>query len=102
MVTGVIYLLHFDRRYKHAGHYIGWTRDLDSRLEEHRAGRGARLLQVCKEAGIGFVLARTWRGDRNMERRLKNRKEAPRLCPICNQIHTARECTGAEAALAVT
>lgn len=83
MQVGVVYLLHFDRRFKHAGHYLGYAEDLDRRLASHRAGNGARLLQVVAQAGIGFTLARTWDGNRALERRLKNRKEAPRLCPLC-------------------
>jgi predicted GIY-YIG superfamily endonuclease len=50
---GIIYLLHFSRRYKHAGHYIGWVAaDLDARLAQHRRGSGARLLAVAQDAGI--------------------------------------------------
>ena len=66
------------------GHYLGSTDDLDQRLEQHRSGNGARLMQVCAERGIGFVLARTWEGGRREERRMKARKEMPRLCPVCN------------------
>jgi hypothetical protein len=54
-------------------------------MEAHFKGRGARFMQVARERGIGFVIARTWQGDRTMERRLKNRHEAPRLCPLCRQ-----------------
>ena len=81
-VEGTVYLLHFDRPYHHARHYIGFATDLDRRMEEHRAGRGARLMAVIASAGIGFVVARTWPGDRKLERRLKN-YHGPRLCPIC-------------------
>jgi predicted GIY-YIG superfamily endonuclease len=83
--SGTIYLLHFDRPYRHARHYIGYTDDLDSRIATHRAGNGARLIAVISAAGIGFTVARTWTGDRNFERRLKRRKDAPRLCPICRE-----------------
>ncbi|WP_306364375.1 hypothetical protein [Nocardia sp. CC227C] len=79
-----VYLLHFDRRYHHAGHYIGTTRDLEARLAAHREGRGARLLQVLKEHGIGWHLARTWDGGRALERELKGFKNAARLCPDCS------------------
>jgi predicted GIY-YIG superfamily endonuclease len=82
-MTRTVYLLHFDRKLHHAGHYLGSADDLDRRLAQHRAGRGARLIEVITEAGIGFRLARTWEGDRTLERRLKRRKEAPRLCPFC-------------------
>ncbi|MDL4817376.1 hypothetical protein [Actinomadura opuntiae] len=44
VLDGIVYLLHFTRPYKHAKHYTGWTSDLDARLAEHAAGRGARLL----------------------------------------------------------
>lgn len=42
-----------------------------------------KLIAAVNRAGIPFVLARTWEGDRQLERRLKRRKGAPRLCPIC-------------------
>ena len=41
--TGVVYLVHFTQPYRHARHYTGWTADLESRLAEHQAGRGARV-----------------------------------------------------------
>jgi len=79
----VIYLLHFAKPFKHAKHYMGFTEDLDARIERHRAGDGARLLRVVTDAGIGFEVARTWPGDRTLERRLKKRKDDPNLCPVC-------------------
>ncbi len=81
--TGVVYLLHFDRRYGHAGHYTGWAAHLAARLAEHAAGRGARLLAVAKAAGIGWRLARTWPGGRGRERALKRQGGAARRCPLC-------------------
>src|SRR5882724_8137382 len=79
--TGVVYLLHFDRRYRHAGHYTGWTRNLLARLDKHAAGRGARLLAVVQAEGIGWTLARTWEGTRLKERSLKRQGGASRHCP---------------------
>ncbi len=35
---GVIYMLHFDRPYRHAKHYVGWTADLLDRLDPTLAG----------------------------------------------------------------
>ena len=80
-----VYLLHFSEPYKHARHYIGYADDLDARLARHRSGNGARLIQVIMDAGLDWRLARIWPdGDRKLERRLKNQKHGPRLCPICN------------------
>ncbi|WP_280410095.1 hypothetical protein [Nocardia brasiliensis] len=78
-----MYLLHFERPYRHAKHYTGWTTDLDARLADHRAGRGARLLAVIEKAGIGWSLARTWDGNRGRERQLKRAGGASRRCPMC-------------------
>jgi hypothetical protein len=80
---GTIYLLHFDRPYRHARHYTGWTTDLDARLAAHIVGDGARLIEVIEQAGIGWTLARTWTGTRNTERALKRQGGASRRCPLC-------------------
>jgi hypothetical protein len=83
--AGTCYLLHFDRRFAHAGHYLGWAGPgrLAGRLAGHAAGRGARLLAVVADAGIGWTLARTWPGDRGRERALKRQGGASRRCPVC-------------------
>jgi predicted GIY-YIG superfamily endonuclease len=81
--TGTVYLIHLDVPYKHARHYTGWTANLDARLHAHRNGQGARLMEVITAAGIPWRLARTWPGGRDRERAIKNRHEAPRLCPEC-------------------
>ena len=90
---GTIYLIHLDRPYHHARHYLGLAKHLESRLAHHRNGTGARLLEVVGEAGIGWRVVRKWRGSRGDERRLKNRKDSPRLCPICAAAagHNVRE-----------
>jgi predicted GIY-YIG superfamily endonuclease len=78
------YLLHFSKPYKHARHYLGSAKDLYIRLQQHKAGQGARLTQVVRAAGIELYLVRTWNGDRAYERQLKRQHNSPRLCPICN------------------
>jgi len=94
----VCYLLHFDEAIGspsnprgRAQHYLGYADRLDRRTLEHMRGRGAKITQALVERGIGFVIARTWPGDRTFERKLKNRKEAPRLCPICRQTPPASQ-----------
>lgn len=82
-----VYLIHFWKPIapgKHtAQHYVGSTDNLPRRIEAHRNGRGARLCEVAKERGIGFSVVRTWDGGRDVERRIKNWHNAPKLCPIC-------------------
>lgn len=90
-----------------AQHYLGVADDVDKRLDEHRHttwtpldepeptetggtrrgqvhGNGSALIAFANFLGIPWQLARTWDSDHSVERRLKNRHEAPRLCPICN------------------
>lgn len=90
-----VYLLHFDRAYPNGSkpqHYIGYAHDIPTRLAEHRARKGARLLQVLADHGIGWTLVRTWPdGDRSVERRLKNWKKGAALCPVCPTPRRSRE-----------
>ena len=92
----MIYLLHFKEPYKHAKHYLGMVSgggdELIKRIERHKAGRGARLIEVITAAGISFEVARIWEGDRKEERRLKRMKMMPRLCPICRQKKKEKLC----------
>ena len=80
---GVCYMLCFHRAYRHARHYVGWTEDLLDRLDAHAAGRGARLVEVITQAGIGFTLVRICEGTRRTERAIKNSGGAVRFCPAC-------------------
>ena len=93
----MVYLIHFERPYQHARHYIGYTDNLDQRIHDHECNaHGARLLQVVREAGIHFVVVRTWPdGDPALERKLKRQKKAWMLCPMCkaerrgpNEVHS--------------
>ena len=82
------YLLHFQRRYFHAGHYLGATACLDARITLHQTGRGAKLLKAVVAAGITFELVRLWKGAswqevHDLERTLKKRHDGPGLCPVC-------------------
>ena len=85
MKTRQVYLLHFSEPYKHAKHYLGSAVNAVERLKHHKSEScDVRLLRVVKAAGITFEIARIWKGDRRLERRLKGRGLS-RLCPICKQ-----------------
>lgn len=92
----MVYLLHFIdsqghtlKLAGHASHYLGYTPDarpghMNSRLVKHLCGRGARITRAVVQAGGSFL----WvpldpKGDRKLERKLKNRRNHRRLCPIC-------------------
>lgn len=83
--TRFIYLIHFDQPFKHAKHYVGSALRLEDRLHDHRTGgsKCARLMHAVNKAGIGWKVARLWKGGRTEERRLKNNGGMTRLCPIC-------------------
>lgn len=90
--TGTVYLLHFHGAPSLSSrHYIGWTTDLDGRLQAHAAGRGAVLLRELVRLGGSFQLVRTWkRMGRCQERRLHRRHQHARMCPICRPAALAR------------
>jgi hypothetical protein len=106
-----VYLLHLDQplprgvnrkgKALQANHYMGWAENLAGRIREHqntmwdppeeegkpgtKYGHGANFIGVANHKNICWRIVRTWDGaDRNFERRLKNNKNSPRLCPICN------------------
>ena len=83
-MDGTIYLIHFDRPFRHARHYLGWSSNFTRRLGHHRRGTGANLLKHVNAAGIGWRVVRTWTGDRHLERRLKSQGGHARLCPVCS------------------
>lgn len=87
---GTIYLLHFDRPFRHARHYLGWARRLEDRLAVHGKAHGSALMRAVADAGIGWQLARTWPGDRHRERQLKAQGSRGRLCPICRATETGQ------------
>jgi hypothetical protein len=86
-VTG-LYLLHFDPRYKHAGHYLGYADDIARRVQEHLScgSKSSPLVKAAVEAGCDIQIARVWPGgSRTEERRLKNVGSLVRQCPTCKE-----------------
>ncbi len=85
-----VYLLHFlepignpDNPRAMAQHYIGWSPTPAQRIAKHTAGNGAAIMRAVQARGIGFEIAITWPGGRDLERRLKRWHKARQLCPIC-------------------
>jgi predicted GIY-YIG superfamily endonuclease len=90
--TSTCYLIHFlhplgnpNSPRGRASHYIGFSEyDLAARLERHRAGNGSKIMAAVTKQQIPWVLTRTWEGgSRDLERKLKARKQASAFCPIC-------------------
>jgi len=80
------YLIHLHTKIHHAGHYVGATNDIESRLKQHAVGNGARLLEVAMERDITWELAKLWTSDDafGVERVLKRRHNGRKYCPLCN------------------
>lgn len=99
-----VYLLHFDRPFSHARHYVGVTgKPLEERLAAHRGavlhdgdrsyGRQPKLLQAAQAAGITWSVADVWEFASKaeaygMERRLKRQGGHGRKCSICRPGNT--------------
>lgn len=82
-----LYLFHFEPRYLHAGHYLGWSEDIERRAREHFAcGRKSSPLVRAALANGRVGLVRVWPdGSRILERRLKTQGGLSRHCPVCRQ-----------------
>ena len=52
---GVVYLIHFDEPFQHARHYLGYTKNLDTRLAAHRAGIRRIILPSRNEADVDEI-----------------------------------------------
>lgn len=86
MKTSTVYLNHYIDPLYHSQHYMGSTIDLRRRLNEHWQGKAnCKISQAFYKKGIPFLLARTWIGDRKLERKLKDRHNHRKLCPICKE-----------------
>ena len=83
---GIVYVIRLrepigDRKKPHgwAQYYCGWCHDdPERRLEEHRAGRGSRMLAAAAERGIEFELVFQMAGTRDDERAVKRYKDTAR------------------------
>ena len=84
-----LYVIHFDKPYKHAKHYTGIAIDVVKSMKEHRGGYGAKLMRVLKENNIGFkynIIGEypTFSLAKAEEKRLKTKVKQPKnYCPIC-------------------
>jgi hypothetical protein len=83
-INPMLYLLHFDPRYRHAGHYLGYTANLVKRFGLHLKGRGSPLVAAAVRSGSKVTLVRIWAGDGNAEQEFKRCGSRARLCPLCN------------------
>lgn len=81
--VGTIYLIHFERPFKHAMHYMGFSQNLPQRLKSHKQGCGSKLMRAVSAAGIRWAVVETWTGDRHLERKLKNQGGHAKKCWIC-------------------
>jgi predicted GIY-YIG superfamily endonuclease len=86
-----LYLLCYDMPHPHgtSRHYLGSAKDLDTRIAQHRSGRGAAFTAEMKRLGIPFDVVRVWDGTRDDERAMKLSHHHDRYCPRCAQ--AARE-----------
>lgn len=81
----MLYLLHFAPRYRHAGHYLGYTENLPKRFAMHIRGKGSPLVKAAVGNGSAIILVRIWAEDGNAEQEIKRGVGSrARLCPLCN------------------
>jgi predicted GIY-YIG superfamily endonuclease len=84
--SAVVCLLHFECPYcGPMQHYVGWTRNLEQRVGQHRAGdAGSATTRRAFDQGIGFVVARAWPAKQGLEQRIKKYGIA-KYCLLCRR-----------------
>jgi predicted GIY-YIG superfamily endonuclease len=84
-----VYVIHFDKPYKHAKHYTGIAKNVEKRMKLHRSGNGSKLMAVLNRNNIGFkynIIAEYdgYSEAKTHEKHLKTKVKKPqRHCPIC-------------------
>jgi len=91
VITWSVYILHFNTKYKHAGHYLGIAINPLERFKQHCIGQGARLTQIVSNNKIGmqqYVISKHKGFSRTHkeEKRLKRVAHPERICPECKMI----------------
>lgn len=88
----MVYLIHFETKFKGVQHYIGYSAEdkFKNRIEHHRKNTGARLMRAVNLAGIKWNVVREWPNENgHFERKLKNQRNHALLCPKCKASKTA-------------
>lgn len=83
-----LYIIHFNRQFKHARHYVGIAKDPNKRLRKHLSGHGAMLLKAVIAAGIKVRINiigefKGYSAAHLAESALKKRHNTKHYCPIC-------------------
>lgn len=82
-----VYLLHIDPPYKHARHYIGWSKAYrpNERINQHLldTAKANPLIKAAIAAGCLVSVAHIWhqRANRKFERQLKNLERHTEVLP---------------------
>lgn len=82
---GEVYIIHFDKKYKHCQHYIGFTTiGVKNRIAKHKAGNGAALLRALNTHGVSYNVSVIFPNvPQEFEFKLKSWKNSKKICPIC-------------------
>jgi predicted GIY-YIG superfamily endonuclease len=71
-VEGTVYLLHFERPYKgRMRHYLGFTRNLEQRLENHRQGTACATTKLAFDRGSDLLWLAPGLEHKNWSARLR-------------------------------
>jgi len=84
-----VYLLHFNPKFHHCSHYLGFTtKTVSARVATHLKGRGSRLVKFAVKSGCTVTIAKVWNYEtskeaRANERKMKQTHNIGRYCPEC-------------------
>lgn len=89
-----VYILHYSRsidrniypKYKRYGgrkHYVGQSKDIVKRVQQHKSGEGAEITQACLAHGIELALTSVFPVGLLKEEQIITRIGAEKFCSVC-------------------
>jgi len=82
----MVYLLHFDRPFRHMRHYVGSVAslaELEQLLEHPTIRARSPILAAATLAGVQFSVGRVWRGGALRADLVRDQQNHARYCDIC-------------------
>ena len=96
-MTWKLYIIHFNRSFHHARHYIGIAQDAKKRLKRHKAGDGSRLVRAVIYTDIKIRMNvigefEDFSTAHQAEKVLKKKHSTKKYCPICIKKEEKKKC----------
>jgi hypothetical protein len=88
--VGCVYVLHLERPVDGELHYVGWSRNLVTRIAAHATGRGAKFTRKAFGQGVRFVCTGLIGGTERDEE-ARRRADGATACGLCSLLERGQQ-----------